>query len=105
MEKVVQIDEQSVRVRMSADTLRVYRRTFGRDLIVDMNKMTETMDMEVIENLLYIAAKAADPELPEIDEWLAQFTPFAIYQSAAQVLQAWNEENQTLSKPKKKVTR
>lgn len=103
MERVIQLDEQDVRVRMSADTLRVYRQTFGRDLLVDMIQMQETLDMEVIENLFYICAKAADPDLPELDEWLQGFSTFALYHGAKELMKLWREENQTTSRRKKKA--
>lgn len=104
MEKTLKVDQQDVRIRMSADILRVYRREFGRDLIVDMQKMSKGLDLEVIENLFYLSAKAVDPELPDIDTWLSQFSIYAMYMAAADLMEAWNEENETLSTPKKKVT-
>ena len=105
MEKTIKVDGQDVRISMSADTLRVYRRTFNKDLMSDMSKMKDSLDMEVMENLLWVSAKAADPEIPDIDTWLSQFSPFSIIRAAGDLLQAWNEENETMSTPKKKVTR
>lgn len=104
MEKVIKVDGRDVPILMSADTLRVYRRTFSRDLMVDMQSMQNRLDAEVMENLLWVSAKAADPELPDIDEWLKGFTPFAVIMASGDILQAWNEENATLSTPKKKQT-
>ena len=36
MDRIIKIDDRDVRVRMSADTLRVYRKEYGRDLMKDM---------------------------------------------------------------------
>lgn len=105
MEKEIKVGAQDVRIEFSADTLRVYRRTFNRDLLVDMQSMTEHLNVEVMENLLWVGAKAADPETPDIDEWLKQFGPFDVIKASGSLLQAWNEENETQSTPKKKATR
>lgn len=103
METKIRLDEQDVRVRMNAGTLRVYRDTFGRDLLQDMIAMQDQLDMEVLENLLYITAKAVDPDLPSIEDWLSGFTTFAVYGAAQQLLKLWREENKTLSRRKKKA--
>lgn len=105
MDKTIKLDGREVRVRMSADTLRVYRKTFGRDLMIDMISMQEKMDMEIIENLFYVCAQAADPEIPPIDDWLATFSTFALYQGASDLLALWLEENKTTTTRKKKADR
>ena len=105
MEKTINIDDRDVRVRMSADTLRVYRKEYGRDLMKDMMGLKEEYDMEMIENLFYICAAAADPEIPPIDEWLSQFSVFALYRAATELIQLWVDENQTTTHRKKKEDR
>lgn len=103
MQRTIKLDEQDVRVEMSADTLRVYRQTYGRDLLLDMMAMQENLDMEVVENLFYISAKAMDPDLPDINTWLRGFSTFALYKGAKELMQMWREENKTLTQRKKKV--
>lgn len=105
MEKVIKLDGRDVRVQMSADTLRVYRHEFNRDLLRDMMAMQKEFDLEMIENLFYICARAADPEIPGIDEWLAQFSPFALYSGASDLIQFWHEQNATTTQRKKKIDR
>lgn len=102
MQKTINLDGEGVLVEMSADTLRVYRQTFGRDLLNDMLGMGDAIDMEVIENLFYVCASAADPEIPPMHEWLKNFSPLALYIGSTDILAMWNEENKTLSKRKKK---
>ena len=72
--------------------------------MTDMQKMTDHLNMEVVENLFWVAAKAADPEIPDIDTWLSQFGPYSIVRASGALMEAWNEENETMSTPKKKVT-
>lgn len=105
MVRTITLDGEDVRVQMSADTLRVYRQTYGRDLLLGMVNMQDTLDMELIENLFYICAQACDPELPPINEWLQQFSTFAIYRGAAELLMMWREENKTTTTRKKKEDR
>lgn len=102
MERLINIDGQGVRMDMSADTLRVYRQTFGRDLLFDMAKLRDGVDLEVLENLAYVAA-AACQELPPIDEWLRGFTPLAIYDSSDEILNLWLGNEQTTTTRKKKA--
>ena len=104
MQKTINLDGEGVLVEMSADTLRVYRQTFGRDLMSDMAKLSNELDMEVIENLLYICVKACN-EVPEIHEWLKQFSPGAIYEAAVDVISMWTDNEKTSSKRKKKADR
>jgi hypothetical protein len=105
MDKTIKLDDREVRVRMSADTLRVYRKTFGRDLMKDMMSMTDEMNLEIIENLFYVCAQAADPELPPIDDWLAEFSTFALYKAANDLIAMWLDENKTTTQRKKKADR
>lgn len=105
MDKIIKLDGRDVRVRMSADTLRVYRKTYGRDLMVDMMSMQDSMNMEIIENLFYICAQAADPEIPPIDDWLSELSTFALYKGANELIALWLDETQTTTQRKKKADR
>lgn len=102
MQRTIKLDDRDIPVEMNADTLRVYRRNFGRDLLLDMFSMQENLDMEVIENLFYTCAQAADPDIPAVDEWLKGFSTFALYKGAKELMKMWRDENKTLSTRKKK---
>lgn len=102
MQKVININGEGVTVEMSADTLRVYRQTFGRDLMVDMTRLSEQMDMEVVENLMYICVKACN-DIPEINEWLKSLPPTALYgEAAVELIKMWTDNNSTRSISRKK---
>ncbi|MBR3237043.1 MAG: hypothetical protein IKF99_01245 [Oscillospiraceae bacterium] len=105
MRKVITIDGKDVPIAFSADTPRQYREAFGRDLIQDMMGMQKSVDTSILENLAYIMAKAADPELQDvtIHDWLQRFDSVtAMYSSADQILAAWTDNTQTGSESKKK---
>ena len=113
-------------MRASALIPRLYRFRFGRDIIRDMtalkkafNKKNELpedateeqkqdaalseMNLMIFENVAYIMAKHADPSIPDDpNEWLDGFEMFSIYEIFPEILQMWNLNNETTSKPKKK---
>lgn len=126
MEKVINIGGKEVKMRASALIPRLYRFRFGRDIIRDMttlkkafNKKNELpedateeqkqdaaiseMNLMIFENVAYIMAKHADPSIPDDpNEWLDGFEMFSIYEIFPEILQMWNLNNETTSKPKKK---
>ena len=115
MEKTLTIDGKAVKFKTSAALPRLYRETFRRDVFLDLNKARAGIKkknasaddlpvetLEVIENLAYCMAKYADPSIPDnIYDWLDQFPTTAIYTVAQDILIMWNEEQRTLSVPKK----
>lgn len=105
MQKTINLDGRDVRVEMSADTLRVYRQEFGRDLLVDMLSLKEGLNMEILENVTYICAASCDPDIPPINEWLKQFSPMALYKASSEVMKMWGNNEKTTTKRKKKVDR
>ena len=47
-------------------------------------------DLEIFENVAYVMALHADPNIPEsIDEWLEQFEMFSIYEVLPEILILW----------------
>ena len=126
MEKIINIGGKEVKMRASALIPRSYRFRFGRDIIRDMtalkkafNKKNELpedateeqkqdaalseMNLMIFENVAYIMAKHADPSIPDDpNEWLDGFEMFSIYEIFPEILQMWNLNNETTSKPKKK---
>ena len=106
----VKIGDKEVKMKASADTPRLYRHTFGRDIFQDMNKLNlnmkkgslDTGNTEVLENIAYIMAKQADPDIPEISDWLEQFNIFDIFIAGKDIFLLWAKNNKTSSAPKKK---
>lgn len=104
MRKELHIDDKVIPVEISADTPRQYREAFGKDLLVGMMSMKDQLDTEILENLAFTMAKAADPELADVSihEWLSRFSVMGLYNAAAEILDAWTGNMETASKGKKK---
>lgn len=112
MEKIIRIDEKDVKFKATAATIRKYRETFGRDLLMDFQTLQEqtgsgeTLTVEaltIFENLAFTMAKQADPSIPDTaDEWLDTFNMFSIYIVLPQIVELWQLSNLPLSTSKKK---
>lgn len=114
MEKTILISGREVPFKATAATVRVYREKFNRDIFADFAAMTEGMNngsmsaisLECFENIAYVMAKQADPNVPDDpDEWLDQFEMLSIYEVLPQIMELWGLNIQTLETPKKKVRR
>ena len=106
IEKTIKIGTKDVRMKASADTPRVYRHLFKRDIFQDIQKIMAGKDSigdtEVLENIAYVMAKAADKNIPEIREWLADFNMFDIYKAFPDIMKLWGMNTKSSSIPKKK---
>lgn len=116
IEKTLTIGGQEVIFRASAASPRYYRNIFGRDIIKDMTRLTnsvgadgsiEVEDLELFENLAYCfarqGAKAHGIEIPaDPDEWLDQFEFFSIYEILPELLTLWGNNMATMVSAKKK---
>lgn len=117
MDKIVRIDDKDVKFRASALTPRLYRHIFGRDFLVDINKLRssftkitktgdestlEIIDLEIFENIAYTMAKQGDPNIPaDPGEWLDQFDTFSVYYVLPEIMELWAMNEATTSVPKK----
>lgn len=115
MQKILKIDNKDVGFKTSALTVRLYRKHFGRDFIVDINRLRanvskagsdeesrlDALDLEIFENVAWIMAKQYDPTIPDIEEWMDGFTTFSVYAILPEILKLWEEETKTTSVPKK----
>lgn len=117
MIKVVKIGDKDVTLKTSAALPHIYRRTFNRDIFLDMTKMSQSVTVredgtselhdpaviEMFEDMAYCFAKHADPDVPDDPmEWFAQFEMFDIYKLIPVITDMWNGERKTTSKIKKK---
>ena len=114
--KTLTIDGKQVEFRASAAVPRLYRFKFRRDILQDLDKLKkaytdnqtagkefEVMDLEVFENVAYIMAKHADPNVSNtIEDWLDGFNVFSVYEVLPEIIDLWclNEETQIESKKK-----
>ena len=122
MERTIKIDGKDVAFRCTAGTARRYRLLFGKDLIVDAQKLVDDLnkakedaekagrdDLRIspdilitFENLAYVMAKQANPEIPDTpDEWLDSFGMFSIYEILPQVIDLWVSSFQGIESVKK----
>ncbi len=118
--KTIEIDGKQVEFKASAAIPRLYRIKFRRDIFQDVQKLAnswdeknqdeskifEIIDLEIFENMAYIMAKHADPDIPStIEEWLEQFNVFSIYEVLPIILELWNLKQETLVESKKKLNK
>lgn len=117
MQKEIGINGKKCLFKATAAIPRLYRIQFKRDIFKDLSKMQKDYErtanagadeipvdsIEIFENIAYLMHKHGDPGQPDnIDDWLAQFEMFDIYQVLPQVLSLWGDNIQTASKPQKK---
>ena len=107
MKKDITIGEKTVPMSASALTPYNYKRLFGRDIIKDIQKIQKDsksgdLDPEIVVYTTYVMAKEADKDLPPLEEWLANFGLFEIYESFNQVVELWGLNAQQNSVPAKK---
>lgn len=109
MEKTISINGTMVPFKATAATTRRYRQRFGRDLFADMDALVKNAgnlsgaNLEAFENVAYIMAKQADPDIPDNpDDWLDQFEMMNIYEVLPQLIELWGLNAAGLAESKKK---
>ena len=127
MKKILNIGGKEVGFRASALTPRLYRAWIGRDMIVDMKRLSDNyikvkdirengteeekadaslsiVDLTVFENVAYVMAKHCDSSIPDTpDEWLDGLPMLSIYEVMPELLALWQMNLATTAKPKKKA--
>ena len=116
MTRNITIDEKEVAFKASAAIPRIYRLKFGRDIYRDLAALEKNVgeneegksnldlvSLEMFENIAYVMAKHADPNIPNTpEEWLDEFNTFSIYQILPQLIDLWGLNVQTDAEAKKK---
>ena len=119
MTKKIEIDGKQVPFRASAAIPRIYRMKFHRDIYKDLSALeksigsgdeeTSNLDLfslEMFENIAFIMAKHADPEIPDTpEEWLDEFNTFSIYQVLPKLIELWGLNVKTDVEAKKNFVR
>lgn len=114
MEQAIRIGQKEVNMKVTANTPRLYREMFGKDLIVEMQgllnhigskgEVTKGFDFGVVERLAYTMAYQYDRTIGSIDEWLDGFDGIEdMYLAMSDILKVWNSSKTTTSEPKKKT--
>ena len=113
--KDIEIDGQMVAFKASAAIPRIYRLKFQRDIYKDLASLEKSIgngdekesnldmfSLEMFENIAYVMAKHADPNVPNTpEEWLDGFNTFSIYQILPQIIELWGLNVQTEVQSKK----
>ena len=114
----VEIDGKQVPFKASAAIPRIYRIKFNRDIYKDLrslekavgegdeeNSNLDLFSLEMFENIAYVMAKHADPNIPDTpEEWLDEFNTFSIYQVLPSIIELWGLNVQTEVESKKNFT-
>ena len=117
MTQTIEIDGKPVKFRASAAIPRIYRMRFHRDIYKDLSLLEKSISkqdegdsnldlfsLEMFENISYIMAKHADPEVPDTpEEWLDNFNTFSIYQVLPKLIELWGLNVQTTVQSKKNL--
>lgn len=113
--RIVEIDGKQVPFKASAAIPRIYRIKFNRDIYKDLrslekavgegneeNSNLDLFSLEMFENIAYVMAKHADPNIPDTpEEWLDEFNTFSIYQVLPSIIELWGLNVQTEVESKK----
>ena len=113
--KKVEIDGKQVPFKASAAIPRIYRIKFNRDIYKNLrslekavgegdeeNSNLDLFSLEMFENIAYVMAKHADPNIPDTpEEWLDEFNTFSIYQVLPSIIELWGLNVQTEVESKK----
>ena len=118
IEKKALVDGKEYTFRSSALIPRMYREKFGRDMIKDMSslakayketkgdedKMLGFVDLTIFENVAWLMMHYAGEDVLESPEqWLDSLDgPFSVYEALPVIIDLWNINNKTTSKPRKK---
>lgn len=127
--KTITVDGKELRMRASALIPKLYRRTFDRDMVADMNQLKRAyekavrasgegssederkdaqlsaMDLTIFENVAWLMTRHADPAnvADNPDDWLDSFDGiFSVYEILPQILDLWQGNQRTTSVPAKK---
>lgn len=79
MEKVIKIEEYEFVAKSTAASLISYKANFGRDGLKDLVYLSqassniENLDIDVFFRFLWIFAKAANPNIKPLEQWLEGF--------------------------------
>lgn len=86
MEKTLTIDGKKVRFKATGGTMLRYKMQFGREYLADCaelsklekSKNIKDLDFTPFYRIIWVLAKTADPEIPDLLEWLDGFECFPV---------------------------
>lgn len=86
MEKTLDIDGKKVRFKATGGTMLRYKMQFGREYLADCAELAKVkksnsiadIDLTPFYRIIWVLAKTADPDIPELLEWLDSFEHFPV---------------------------
>jgi hypothetical protein len=97
MEKIINIDGKEVKLKTNGAFLYKYKDQFRRDGLQDITKLSQikiggevdlsNLDIEIFYNFFWVMAKAGNPEIPPLAEYLEMFDVFPILDILPDVLE------------------
>ena len=111
MKKQLTLEGRQVTAVSNALLPRLYRFHFGADILMELQKFhqayqtdPQTVDFAPLENLTWLMLKEGGEDVGETPEdWLRTIdNPGSVYELAGEILQLWQQSQQTTVKPKKK---
>ena len=124
----IEIDGRQIPFKASAAIPRIYRVKYRRDIFKDLEHLMDSISqnledgdgqdgeisfsmlapftLEIFENIAYLMAKHADPDVPDsVEEWLDAFNTFSVYEVMPQLIELWQVNVETDVESKKKLDR
>ena len=79
MQKTINVDGKKIVLKTNGLVPLIYKKEFKRDFFADIHALnTQKSDIEILYNLAWVYAKAADEEILPLYEWLESFESFPI---------------------------
>lgn len=116
MEKIVKVDGKEYKMVANAYVPRFYRNTFGSDMILDMQELINAYGqadgvnfppkcLTIFENVAWCFLKMGGEEVGNsADEWLMNLDGlFSVYEVLPQIMELWQANVATTSKPTQKT--
>lgn len=89
MEKTAHIKNISIPMKSTTASLIRYRAQFGRDAMADIHRLEKSVNnssvtddsaIDFILNFAWVFAKSANPEIPELEEWLDSIEEVSVFE-------------------------
>lgn len=114
MIKTITLDGKQMTMKASAKVPRIYRTTFNRDMLIDMQELIEGYNakmqkntnlppeiLTIFENVAWVFLKEGGEQVGNSpDEWLENLDGmFSIYEVLPEIVELWVDANKTTSTP------